>query len=158
MIELRDVTLTYPDGDGIVTAINSASLTVQPGAITAITGPSGSGKSSLLAVAFTLITPQSGSVLINGAVASGLSRSETAALRRETIGIVFQQPNLLASLTALEQLELMSYLGSTSATRSRSETRTKPPSCSQAWLARRTSARTRCPVANASGSTSPAPS
>ncbi len=125
MIELRDVTLTYPDGDGIVTAINGASLTVQPGAITAITGPSGSGKSSLLAAASTLISPQGGSVLIDGVVASGHSRSETALLRREKIGIVFQQPNLIASLTALEQLELMGHLGSTSTARSRSETRVK---------------------------------
>lgn len=125
MIELRDVTLTYPDGDGIVTAVNAASLTVLPGEITAITGPSGSGKSSLLALASTLISPQQGSVLINGIDAAGLSRKETAALRRDQIGIVFQQANLLASLTALEQLELMSHLGSAAAKRSRAQTRAK---------------------------------
>jgi putative ABC transport system ATP-binding protein len=125
MIELRDVTLTYPDGDGVITAVNAASLTVMPGEITAITGPSGSGKSSVLAVASTLISPQQGSVLINGTAAAGLSRSETAALRRDEIGIVFQQTNLLASLTALEQLELMGHLGSSATKRSRAETRTK---------------------------------
>ena len=125
MIELRDVTLTYPDGDGTITAINGAGLTVMPGQITAITGPSGSGKSSVLAVASTLIAPQKGSVLINGAPTAGLSRSETAALRRDEIGIVFQQANLLASLTALEQLELMSHLGSSANKRARSETRAK---------------------------------
>lgn len=125
MIELRDVTLTYPDGDGVITAINAASLIVLPGEITAITGPSGSGKSSLLAVASTLISPQQGSVLINDTAAAGLSRSETAALRRDQIGIVFQQANLLASLTALEQLELMSHLGSATTKRSRTQTRAK---------------------------------
>lgn len=125
MIELRNVTLTYPDGDGIITAIAAASLTVQPGEITAITGPSGSGKSSLLAVASTLISPQQGEVLINGTSAVGLSRSETAVLRRDEIGIVFQQANLLASLTALEQLELMSRLGSSATKRSRAATRAK---------------------------------
>lgn len=125
MIELREVTLTYPDGDGVITAIDAASLIVLPGEITAITGPSGSGKSSLLAVASTLISPGQGSVLINGTAAGGLSRSETAALRRDQIGIVFQQANLLASLTALEQLELMSHLGSGATKRSRAQTRAK---------------------------------
>ncbi|MGO4782721.1 ABC transporter ATP-binding protein [Cryobacterium sp. W22_MBD10_FK3] len=125
MIELRDVTLTYPDGDSVITAINAASLIVLPGEITAITGPSGSGKSSLLAVASTLISPEQGSVLINGTAAGGLARRETAALRRDQIGIVFQQANLLPSLTALEQLELMSHLGSTPSNRSRAQTRAK---------------------------------
>lgn len=124
MIELRDVTLTYPDGDGVITAINKANLTVLPGEITAITGPSGSGKSSLLAVASTLIGVQQGQVLIDGNETAGLSKTETAALRREKMGIVFQQPNLLASLTALEQLELMNHLGGSSK-RSKSETRKK---------------------------------
>ena len=125
MIELRDVTLTYPDGEGTITAINAAGLIVLPGQITAITGPSGSGKSSILAVASTLISPQQGAVLINGAPTAGLSRSETAALRRNEIGIVFQQANLLSSLTALEQLELMSHLGSSDTKRARTETRAK---------------------------------
>lgn len=111
MIDLRDITLTYPDGEGTVTAVDRANLRIHPGSIAAITGPSGSGKSSLLAVAATLIRPDSGSVLINDLDASRLSPTETAALRRREIGIVFQQPNLLASLTALEQLELMSHLG-----------------------------------------------
>lgn len=125
MIELRNVTLTYPDGEGIITAIDAATLMVRPGEITAITGPSGSGKSSLLAVASTLISPQQGEVLINGTSAAGLSPRETAVLRREEIGIVFQQANLLASLTALEQLELMSHLGSSATKRSRATTRAK---------------------------------
>ena len=111
MIQLRDITLTYPDGDGIVTAIDRADLRIEPGTIAAITGPSGSGKSSLLAVASTLIRPDSGEVRINDVEAGRLSSKETAELRRREIGIVFQQSNLLASLTALEQLELMAHLG-----------------------------------------------
>ena len=136
MIELRDVTLTYPDGDGVITAVNAANLTVRPGEITAITGASGSGKSSVLAVASTLISPQQGSVLINGTATAGLSRSETAALRRDQIGIVFQQANLLASLTALEQLELMSHLGSAATKRSKAETRAKALGASTSSLVR----------------------
>ena len=111
MIDLRDITLTYPDGESTLTAIDHASLRIQPGTIAAITGPSGSGKSSLLAVASTLIAPDSGTVLINGVDATRLSRKESAVLRREEIGIVFQQPNLLPSLTSIEQLQLMNHLG-----------------------------------------------
>lgn len=110
MIDLRDVTLTYPDGDGTITAVDRASLRIEPGSIAAITGPSGSGKSSLLAVASTLIRPDTGAVMINDVDAIQLSPKKTAELRRREIGIVFQQPNLLASLTAVEQLELIVHL------------------------------------------------
>jgi putative ABC transport system ATP-binding protein len=111
MIELDDITLTFPDGDGVVTAIDHASLAVERGTIAAITGPSGSGKSSLLAVVSALIAPQSGRVLIDDVDAGSLTKAEKTTLRRERIGIVFQQSNLLPSLTALEQLEVMAHLG-----------------------------------------------
>lgn len=111
MLSLEHITLTYPDGEGFVTAVDSASLAVQPGRIAAITGPSGSGKSSVLAVASTLIRPQSGSVRIGSVVAGDLTPGQAAKLRRERIGIVFQQSNLLPSLTATEQLEMMTRLG-----------------------------------------------
>ncbi|GAB3296376.1 ABC transporter ATP-binding protein [Pseudoclavibacter terrae] len=111
MIALDNVTLTFPDGAGRLTALDRVSLTAAPGTVTGITGPSGSGKSSLLAVAATLIRPDSGGVRIGDVDASTLSRSESAALRRSSIGIVFQQPNLLPSLTAREQLLVMNELG-----------------------------------------------
>lgn len=111
MIELSDVTLTFPDGDRRITAVDHVSLTVEPGTITAVTGPSGSGKSSLLAVASTLITPDSGGVRINGVDVAAMDHNETAELRRSRIGIVFQQSNLLPSLTSLDQLLVMKELG-----------------------------------------------
>ncbi|NUU04916.1 ABC transporter ATP-binding protein [Leifsonia sp. C5G2] len=111
MITLDDVTLTFPDGDARITAVDHVSLTARPGVVTGITGPSGSGKSSLLAVAATLIRPDSGRVLVDDVDAAGLTRREATALRRDRIGIVFQQSNLLPALTAREQLLVMAELG-----------------------------------------------
>ncbi|MEU3290336.1 MULTISPECIES: ABC transporter ATP-binding protein [Streptomyces] len=109
-LTLTDITLTYPDGDTRLTALDQVSLEVPQGSLTAVVGPSGSGKSSLLAVAATLITPDTGTVAIDGQSTTGLTRGELAELRRHKIGIVFQQPNLLPSLTAAEQLQVMAQL------------------------------------------------
>ncbi|WEH36617.1 ABC transporter ATP-binding protein [Streptomyces sp. AM 4-1-1] len=113
-LTLADVTLTYPDGDGRLTALDRVSLDVPEGSMTAVVGPSGSGKSSLLAVAATLVTPDEGRVVVAGTELAGLGPARKAALRRERIGIVFQQPNLLPSLTAAEQLQVMVRLASPS--------------------------------------------
>ncbi|SEE00497.1 MULTISPECIES: ABC transporter ATP-binding protein [Streptomyces] len=109
-LHLTDVTLTYPDGDTRLTALDRVSLEVPRGSLTAVVGPSGSGKSSLLAVAATLVTPDAGTVTVDGTRTTGLSRRELTELRRRTIGIVFQQPHLLPSLTAVEQLQVMAHL------------------------------------------------
>ncbi|NMO00903.1 ABC transporter ATP-binding protein [Gordonia sp. TBRC 11910] len=115
VLQMHEVTLTYPDGDGRLTALDAVDLTVRRGELTAITGPSGSGKSSLLAVASGLIRPDSGKVLLHrqGGVLDlcELSRAELTALRRTDVGIVFQQPNLVSGLTAVEQLEVTERLG-----------------------------------------------
>ncbi|GAA2069484.1 ABC transporter ATP-binding protein [Microbacterium hatanonis] len=124
MIRLDDVTLTFPDGDSRITAVDHVTLSARPGTVTGITGPSGSGKSSLLAIAATLIRPDSGLVLIDDVDASALSLSEATALRREKIGIVFQQSNLIPSLTAREQLVVMDELRGRGR-RNRSAARTK---------------------------------
>jgi putative ABC transport system ATP-binding protein len=110
MIDLVNVTLTFPDGAARVTAIDHATLHVDAGTTVGITGPSGSGKSSLLAVASTLITPDEGTVTIDGVDATHLSLAGRAELRRTKIGLVFQQSNLIASLTAYEQLLVMNEL------------------------------------------------
>lgn len=107
---LDAVTLTYPDGDGRLTALDAVSLTVPAGTLTAVVGPSGSGKSSLLAVAATLVTPDTGRVVVAGTDTGALTAAAKAELRREHIGIVFQQPNLLPSLSAVEQLQVMAHL------------------------------------------------
>ncbi len=120
MISLDDITLTFEDGESRVTAVDHVSLSARPGTVTGITGPSGSGKSSLLAVAATLITPDSGRVCIDDVDATQLDAGEASELRRDKIGIVFQQSNLIPSLTALEQLEVMNELGARHSRRNRS--------------------------------------
>ncbi|WP_327128633.1 ABC transporter ATP-binding protein [Streptomyces sp. NBC_01727] len=109
-LSLTDITLTYPDGSSRLTALDQVTLQVPKGCLTAVVGPSGSGKSSLLAVAATLITPDTGTVTIDGTPTTGLNRGDLTDLRRHKIGIVFQQPNLLASLTAAEQLQVMAQI------------------------------------------------
>lgn len=123
MITLDDVTLTFPDGAGRVTAVDQVTLHGRPGVVTGITGPSGSGKSSILALAATLIRPDSGRVLIDREDATGLSAEQATRLRREKIGIVFQQSNLLPSLTAREQLQVMGELGGARGTSARAAVR-----------------------------------
>jgi putative ABC transport system ATP-binding protein len=93
-----------------LTALDKVGLSVPGGTLTAVIGPSGSGKSSLLAVAATLIAPDSGTVRIGGQPTDGLTCAELTTLRRRKIGIVFQQPNLITSLTAAEQLQVMAHL------------------------------------------------
>ncbi|MFD4261567.1 ABC transporter ATP-binding protein [Streptomyces sp. NPDC058534] len=109
-LNLTDITLTYPDGDSRLTALDHVTLDVPKGTLAAVVGPSGSGKSSLLAVAATLITPDSGTVTLDGTATTGLTRGQLTDLRRHKIGIVFQQPNLLPSLTAAEQLQVMAQI------------------------------------------------
>lgn len=109
-LTLSNVTLEYPDGGGTIKALDSVSLSVEAGRMVSLVGPSGSGKSSLLAVAATLVRPSSGHVVIDGTNTAGLTDKELTALRREKVGIIFQQPNLLASLTAVEQLMIGQHL------------------------------------------------
>ncbi len=113
-LNLINVTLEYRDGDGTIKALDTVNLTVQAGQMISLVGPSGSGKSSLLAAAATLVRPTRGLVLIDGIDATGLRDKDLTALRREKIGIIFQQPNLLASLTAAEQLIIGDHLRGTS--------------------------------------------
>jgi putative ABC transport system ATP-binding protein len=117
-LNLINVTLQYPDGEGIMTALAAVNLTVPAGRFVSLVGPSGSGKSSLLAVAATLIKPTSGVVMIDGVDATALSAKELSTVRRDKVGIIFQQPNLLASLTAAEQLTITDHLRGKSLRRS----------------------------------------
>ncbi|MBD8061454.1 ABC transporter ATP-binding protein [Oceanitalea stevensii] len=118
-LDLSHITLTYPDGSSRLTALDDVTVSVPAGTVTALVGPSGSGKSSLLAVAATLIIPDSGRVVVAGNDTTRLSREELTDLRRTSIGTIFQQPNLLPSLTAVEQLQVVAHLAGTPAASAR---------------------------------------
>ncbi len=103
-LSLHDVSLTFADGDERVHALDHVTLIVNPGELVAISGASGSGKSSLLAVAGALRSPESGQVLIGDTEITAASPRERAAIRRRHLGFVFQQSNLFEALTATDQL------------------------------------------------------
>lgn len=106
MLEMRQVSKTHGSGATEVHALKGIDLTVDRGELVAIMGPSGSGKSTLLTIAGTLEDATEGQVLIDGDAVSGLSRDERAQMRRRSIGYVFQDLNLLAGLTAAENVSL----------------------------------------------------
>ncbi len=109
-LEIDQVTVRFRDGDGWTYALRDVSLNLALGEFLAVTGPSGSGKSTLLAVAGLLLTPTGGAVRLGGQDVTGDKANARTDLRRSDIGFVFQQPHLLGSLTALEQLQMVARL------------------------------------------------
>jgi putative ABC transport system ATP-binding protein len=105
-LELRQVSKIYGSGPSEVHALVGVDLLVERGELVAIMGPSGSGKSTLLTIAGSLELPTSGQVLVEGVDLASVSRSDQAKMRRRSIGYVFQDFNLLAGLTAAENVTL----------------------------------------------------
>jgi putative ABC transport system ATP-binding protein len=114
-LELRQVSKLYGEGPSQVRALNSVDLSVGYGALVAVMGPRGSGQTPLRTVAGTLEDPSSGEVVVGGRPVASLSRNDRARLRRRSIGYVFQDFNLLAGLTALENATLPLELDGNSA-------------------------------------------
>jgi putative ABC transport system ATP-binding protein len=105
-LELRQVSKSYGVGTTEVRALRGVDLAVEAGELVAVMGPSGSGKSTLLTIAGSLEQPTSGEVLVGGRALSEMSRNDRAQLRRRSIGYVFQDFNLLAGLTAVENVTM----------------------------------------------------
>jgi putative ABC transport system ATP-binding protein len=114
-LELRDISKVYGDGVTEVRALQRVDLSVDAGSLVAVMGASGSGKSTLLTIAGSLEDPTSGEVYVDGRPLSSLSRNGKARLRRQSVGYVFQDYNLLAGLTALENVSLPLELDGVSA-------------------------------------------
>ena len=121
LLELRHVTRVHGSGAGAVTALDDVTLAVQPGELVAVMGPSGSGKSTLLNLAGGLDTPTAGSVVVDGVTLVDLSARALAALRRRSIGYVFQDLNLLPALTAAENVSLPRELDGVAMRQARAE-------------------------------------
>jgi putative ABC transport system ATP-binding protein len=101
-----DVSKNYGTAPNDVQALIDVNISVDEGELVAVMGPSGSGKSTMLTIAGGLETPSSGQVLVEGVDLRAVRRSELARMRRETIGFVFQEFNLLAGLSAVENVSL----------------------------------------------------
>ncbi|MDO4253746.1 MAG: ABC transporter ATP-binding protein [Kocuria sp.] len=105
-IRLHEVTRFYHTGGDHVTALEKLSLQIDPGTMVALMGPSGSGKSTVLNVCAGLDTPDSGEVVVLEKSVNSMSASARISFRRENIGVVFQDNNLIQEFNALENVML----------------------------------------------------
>jgi putative ABC transport system ATP-binding protein len=106
IVEIRELTKTYLQGEIKVTALNSVSLDIATGEFLALMGPSGSGKSTLLHILAGVDRPTSGTCRVQGVNVPNLNESDLADWRNQNVGFVFQTFNLIPVLTAFENVEL----------------------------------------------------
>jgi putative ABC transport system ATP-binding protein len=137
VLELREVFRIHGKGEHAVHALRGVTLSVAPGEFVAVMGPSGSGKSTLLNLAGGLDAPTSGQIVVEGSVLGTLNRKQLAAVRRRRVGYVFQDLNLLPSLTAAENVALPLELDGMSLRKTRSLAMTALDEVGLAELARR---------------------
>ena len=103
-LAIEGLVRTYKQGSAKITVLDGVDLSIDPGEIVALVGPSGSGKSTLLHAAGLLERPQAGSIRVRGRECARLSDAERTAIRRETIGFVYQAHHLLPEFSALENV------------------------------------------------------
>ncbi len=106
VIDIRQITRSFPMGDAPLVVLKGISLTIQPGEFVSIMGPSGSGKSTLMNILGCLDKPTSGQFWLDGADVSQMNGEQLATVRNQKIGFVFQQFNLLKRVPAVRQVEL----------------------------------------------------
>ncbi len=106
LVEIQDISKIYNPGENEVRALDHISLTIQKGEFVAIIGQSGSGKSTLMNMIGCLDVPTDGTYILNGQNVSKLSDNELSDIRNQEIGFIFQGFNLIANLTAQENVEL----------------------------------------------------
>lgn len=110
MLALQHISKTFSTPQGDIHVLNQVNLALQQGSSVALMGESGSGKSTLLHLAAGLDTPDQGSVTINGQTLSGLNETARSALRRQQLGLIFQQFHLVPSLNVADNLRLQARL------------------------------------------------
>lgn len=111
VLEVSSVTKRLPLGREQIDILKGISLSVQRGEVLALVGPSGSGKSTLLGILAGLDRPGSGQVVLDGVDITAMSEGQLATVRNRKIGMVFQAYNLIATLTAQENVEVPLYVG-----------------------------------------------
>jgi putative ABC transport system ATP-binding protein len=121
VLAIKDLTRVHGQGESAVHALRGVSVSVAAGELVAVMGPSGSGKSTLLTCAGGLDSPTGGTVAVEGTVLGGLNRKQLAALRRRSVGYVFQDFNLIPALTAAENVALPRELDGMSARAARKQ-------------------------------------
>ena len=123
LLEFEDVTRIHREGETELHALDGVSLRISYGELVAVMGPSGSGKTTLLNLAAGLDTPTAGRVLVAGQEVSSATPEERAVLRRRQVGLVFQEYNLVSSLTVLENVALPLELDGEPAQRAQQQAR-----------------------------------
>ena len=106
LIQLNQISLSYPDGEGKNEVLRELSLNVQHGEVIAVTGPSGSGKSTLLSIIGALLKPDSGEYFFDGLSMEGMNETSLAQFRNRSIGFIFQDHRLLPQFTVKENILL----------------------------------------------------
>ena len=149
LLIMDKVSRIHGTGENTVHALTRVSLEVGAGELVAVMGPSGSGKSTLLNLAGALDQPTAGRVLIDGAEVSGLSGQALALVRRRKVGFVFQDFNLIPSLTAMENVAIPLELDGVSAKRAAEQARAALSAVGLDEVAERFP--TSCPAGSASG-------
>lgn len=110
LLTVKDIRKTYATADGPFTVLDGVDLTLDAGETLALTGESGSGKSTLLHLIGGLDAPDSGQIVLNGTDIAALDDGGRAALRRGTVGVVFQQFNLIPSLKVADNIAFQARL------------------------------------------------
>ena len=146
----KTCSLTLGDGEDRIKVLDRVGLTVQSGEFAAVVGPSGSGKSSLLAIAGALSLPDSGTVRVGGEDVTALKPSARARHRLKNVGFVFQSGNLIPSLTAGDQLRMVNRLARDRAASARIRCWKR-----WAWLTAPNTGPASSPAVNVSASASP---
>ena len=106
LLEIKNVSKYYGSGDNVSRALNGVSFAMERGEFTAVMGASGSGKSTLLNVIATIDRPSSGGILLEGRNIAEMREQALAAFRRDRLGFIFQEYNLLDTLTVAENIVL----------------------------------------------------
>ncbi len=120
VVEMHGVHKTYRLGQHVIPALRGIDLRVQPGELLALTGPSGSGKSTILNLCGLIDTPDSGDIILGGKVVNGLDEVQRTLLRRDALGFVFQNFNLVPVMTVAENVDYPLFIAGVPAAERRS--------------------------------------